>query len=226
MSTHHHQQDSEAQATVAANVRVADEKVSMDMEASQQSQKPHQQEQGVDQVSNAAVGAPPPSRPTDPSQLSDDALDFAKRMFDMARAGDAKLIEYLKAGLPPNLMNNRGDTLLMLAAYHGHASLVKDMLTSIPCPADPNQLNGKSQSPVAGAVFKGFDDVVKVLIEGGADPLAGQPSAEATAGMLKKLEGEGGFKELFRNAPGRGQGAREAINPVEDREQAWMVAGQ
>lgn len=146
-------------------------------------------------------------------------------MFDLARNGDALLLEYLKGGLPPNLTNNRGDTLLMLAAYHGHTALVKGMLTEVPRPSDPNQLNGRGQSIVAGAVFKGYDEVVKVLIEGGADPLAGQPNAEETAAMFNKLDGENGFKALFENAAGRQRGAREAEPAVEDREQVRRMPG-
>lgn len=47
----------------------------------------------------------------------------------------------------------------MLAAYYGHADLVKFLIQN---GADPNRLNDKRQSPVAGAVFKRLDDVVEV----------------------------------------------------------------
>jgi len=47
----------------------------------------------------------------------------------------------------------------MLAAYHGHAPLVKLLLQH---GADPNSLNDRGQSPLAGAVFKGEADVVEV----------------------------------------------------------------
>ena len=47
----------------------------------------------------------------------------------------------------------------MLAAYHGHAALVKVLLQN---GADPNSLNDRGQSPLAGAVFKGEADVVEV----------------------------------------------------------------
>lgn len=168
------------------------------------------------------------------------------KMFDLARRGDHALIDYLAAGLPPNLTNNRGDTLLMLTSYHGHADLVRRMLeesqaaASGPAPTqnipegqartwrgqpDPNQLNGREQSIVAGAVFKGFDDVVRVLIAHGADPLAGQPNAEECAQMFNKWKGENGYKELFEKASGRGVGGREAAPAVEDREQARRVPG-
>lgn len=48
---------------------------------------------------------------------------------------------------------------LMLAAYHGHAQLVKLLLDH---GADPNSLNDRGQSPLAGAVFKLESDVVDV----------------------------------------------------------------
>lgn len=90
---------------------------------------------------------------------------------------------------------------------------------------DPNQLNGRGQSIVAGAVFKGYDEVVRVLIEYGADPTTGQPSAEDCAKMFNKWEGEGGYKELFEGASGRGMGGREAEPAVEDREEVRRVPG-
>lgn len=47
----------------------------------------------------------------------------------------------------------------MLAAYHGHAPLVRLL---IQYGADPNTLNDRGQSPLAGAVFKGEEDVIEV----------------------------------------------------------------
>lgn len=47
----------------------------------------------------------------------------------------------------------------MLAAYHGHADLVKLLMQH---GADPNRLNDRGQSPLAGAVFKKEDSVVEV----------------------------------------------------------------
>lgn len=73
-------------------------------------------------------------------------------MFDLARTGNMSLTDYVRAGLPVNLTNNRGDTILMLACYHGHSQLAQALLEA---GSDPNQLNGKDQSCLAGAVFKG-----------------------------------------------------------------------
>jgi ankyrin repeat protein len=47
----------------------------------------------------------------------------------------------------------------MLASYHGHAPLVKLLLQH---GADPNSLNDRGQSPLAGAVFKGESEVIEV----------------------------------------------------------------
>ena len=47
----------------------------------------------------------------------------------------------------------------MLASYHGHAPLVQLLLDH---GADPNSLNDRGQSPLAGAVFKGESEVVMV----------------------------------------------------------------
>ena len=51
----------------------------------------------------------------------------------------------------------------MLAAYHGHADLVKLLIRH---GADPNRLNDKGQSPLAGAVFKKEDAVIEVSFNG------------------------------------------------------------
>lgn len=62
----------------------------------------------------------------------------------------------------------------MLSAYHGHAPLVKLLLQY---GADPNRLNDRGQSPLAGAVFKNEREVIQALLAGNADPRIGEPSA-------------------------------------------------
>ena len=89
----------------------------------------------------------------------------------------------MDAGVPANLSNDRGDTLVMLAAYHGHADAVAALLAR---GADPDRPNDRGQTPLAGAVFKGEDEVVRVLLDGGADPSAGTPSALDAARLFGK----------------------------------------
>ncbi|QLY28242.1 ankyrin repeat domain-containing protein [Nocardia huaxiensis] len=113
-------------------------------------------------------------------------LELASKIFDMARSGDAAgLASYIEAGVPVNLTNDRGDTLLMLAAYYGHADAVTTLLAH---GADPNGATGSGQTPVAGAVFHGAADVVKALLAAGADLDAGAPSARESAAMFDKTE--------------------------------------
>jgi ankyrin repeat protein len=73
----------------------------------------------------------------------------------------------------------------MLAAYAGHAELVRGLLER---GADPNRLNDRGQAPIAGAVFKREDEVVRVLMEAGADPRAGDPNAIASAQMFGRTD--------------------------------------
>lgn len=132
-----------------------------------------------------ATGAPSNGISNKASDLPPAALQLATRLFDMAREGmTAELSQYISAGIPANLTNHKGDTLLMLAAYHGYADTVRMLLEK---GADPNALNDRGQSPLAGAVFKGSDEVVKLLFEEGkADIRHGQPNAVDSAVMFKK----------------------------------------
>jgi ankyrin repeat protein len=122
----------------------------------------------------------------DPSELPTEALDLAAKLFDYARQGDTtSLSQYLTAGIPSNLTNHEGNTLLMLAAYNGQSETVKLLLEK---KADANVLNGRGQSPIAGAVFKGYDEIVKLLVDAGADVRLGQPSAVDAAKMFRRAE--------------------------------------
>ncbi|XRQ09590.1 ankyrin repeat domain-containing protein [Actinomadura welshii] len=101
---------------------------------------------------------------------------------DLAREGDTgQLAEFLDHGLPVDATDPDTNTLLMLAAYHGHAGTVRALLAR---GADPDLRNARNQSPIAGALFKGADDVVAVLRDAGADLDAGTPSAREIAAMF------------------------------------------
>ncbi|MEK8105122.1 ankyrin repeat domain-containing protein [Micromonospora sp. M12] len=61
--------------------------------------------------------------------LDAETLAFAHRMFDLARAGSTEeLAAQVDAGLPVNLTNDKGDTLLILAAYHAQPDTVTALL--------------------------------------------------------------------------------------------------
>ncbi|KAF2854076.1 ankyrin [Plenodomus tracheiphilus IPT5] len=130
---------------------------------------------------NASTSVQPPN--SSPS-LPPAALDLAAKLFDLARAGTTPdLQQYVTAGIPPNLTNSTGDTLLMLASYHGHAETAQMLIDA---GADVNVLNARGQSPIAGAVFKGWDEVVRVLYRAGANVEGGMPTAVDCARMFKR----------------------------------------
>ncbi|MEU0131659.1 MULTISPECIES: ankyrin repeat domain-containing protein [unclassified Streptomyces] len=113
-----------------------------------------------------------------------EVVELATKVFDLARRGETDtLAAYVDAGVPANLTNDRGDTLLMLAAYHGHAPAVVALADR---GADPDRANDRGQTPLAGAVFKGERPVIDALLAAGADPAAGTPSATDTARMFGK----------------------------------------
>jgi ankyrin repeat protein len=102
----------------------------------------------------------------------------------MARSGDAAtLAAYIDAGVPINLTNTNGDTLVMLAAYYGHESAVAALIAR---GADVDRHNKRGQTPLAGAVFKNDTTIIELLLRVNADPLAGSPSALETARYFGK----------------------------------------
>ena len=123
----------------------------------------------------------PGQEPIDPG-----VVELAGRVFTMARTGDAaSLASYIDAGVPVDLTNEKGDTLTMLAAYHGHADAVAVLVER---GADVDRLNDRGQSPIAGAVFKGDEAVVRLLVAAGADPRAGHPTAIDSAHMFERTD--------------------------------------
>ncbi|SMR56886.1 unnamed protein product [Zymoseptoria tritici ST99CH_3D1] len=143
-----------------------------------------QEEQGVPQ--KPTTDATSPANIARSTQLPPEAVALAGKLFDFAREGKtAELEQYISAGVPVNLTNHKGDTLVMLAAYHGHLETLKMLLDK---GADMNVLNERGQSPIAGAVFKGYDGIVALMAGRGADLQAGQPNAIQSAHMFKREE--------------------------------------
>jgi ankyrin repeat protein len=111
--------------------------------------------------------------------LDAETLAFAHRMFDLARSGGSEeLAAQVAAGLPANLTNDKGDTLLILAAYHNHPATVAALLAG---GADPGRINDRGQTALAAAVFRQNAETVTTLLAAGANPHDGNPSAIATA---------------------------------------------
>jgi ankyrin repeat protein len=134
----------------------------------------------------------PAASPSSPSPQRNGAAGaeqlaaIAHFVFDLARNGeDERLAAYLDGGVPVDLTDASGNTLVMLAAYNGQPSTVKLLADR---GADVNRLNDRGQSPIAGAVFKAEPDIVRTLLAAGADPAAGSPNALDTARMFEQTD--------------------------------------
>ncbi|MDQ2783071.1 MAG: ankyrin repeat domain-containing protein [Actinomycetota bacterium] len=124
--------------------------------------------------------------PDDRPELTDEQVAFLASVFDLVRDGQTETVtRYLDAGVPVNLTNPNGDTLLILAAYHEHAALVGALLDR---GADTERLNGRGQTALSAAVFRQQAGIVTALVSHGANPTAGSPDARATAAYFQLTE--------------------------------------
>ncbi|MDO4262933.1 MAG: ankyrin repeat domain-containing protein [Deinococcus sp.] len=104
---------------------------------------------------------------THASELDPQILELLQRMFDLARAGEAAEVrQWLEKGVPANLTNEKGDTLLMLAAYNGQPEVVRVLLEA---GADAGRANDRGQTPLQAAAFKGDLDMVRLMLDLGVD---------------------------------------------------------
>lgn len=124
--------------------------------------------------------------PTDRPLTEEETARVVELALHFAREGmTTELAGFVDHGLPVDVADEQGNTVLMLAAYHGHAETLRALVER---GADVDRRNHRDQSPLAGALFKGEDDVVRVLLEAGADLDAGTPSARASAEMFGRQD--------------------------------------
>lgn len=116
--------------------------------------------------------------------MDDDTIEFVQKIFHYVRLGDTENLQpMLEMGLPANLCNHKGDSLLMLASYHGHFGATKLLLEH---GADPEIRNDMGQTPIAGAAYKGDYAMVELLLQHGADVEGAAPDGK-TALMLAAM---------------------------------------
>src|SRR5690606_18612368 len=94
------------------------------------------------------------------------ALAMVHEAFDHARAGASEALEaLLERGVPVDVRNGNGDSLLMLAAYHGHPTTTRLLLQR---GANPELRNLRNQTPLQGVAFQGNLEVAELLLSHGA----------------------------------------------------------
>lgn len=93
--------------------------------------------------------------------------ELCQMAFNMARSDESQSLEkMINAGLPVNLKNHKGNSLLMLASYNGAFKTTQMLLNH---GANADERNDRGQTPLAGVCFKGDFEMVKLLVENGAD---------------------------------------------------------
>ena len=117
--------------------------------------------------------------------LTEEELAFLQGCFDLARDGDPQLPRLVDEGLPVNLTNAKGDTLLILAAYHQREETVAALLEA---GADPDRVNDNGQTALMSAVFRGNETIVRTLLAAGASQTAGAHSALDFARVFERTE--------------------------------------
>jgi hypothetical protein len=86
---------------------------------------------------------------------------------DHARHGETEsLANMLEHGLPANLSDEKGNTLLMLASYNGNLETTQMLLEH---GAIVDRRNDRGQTPLGGVAFKGFHEIAGLLLDHGAD---------------------------------------------------------
>ncbi|GAA4378684.1 ankyrin repeat domain-containing protein [Paeniglutamicibacter cryotolerans] len=124
--------------------------------------------------------------PAAPTELSEAELAFLHSLFDLARAGEtSKLMALIDQGIPVDLTDSKGDTLLILAAYNGHNELVEALVARN---AEINRLNDKGQGALTCSVFRKNEPLTRFLLGRGADPKLGPQNALAVTEMFSLAE--------------------------------------
>ena len=114
--------------------------------------------------------------------LTEEELNFLRGVLDLAREGrTTELADVIARGVPVNLTGGSGDSLLILAAYHGHPDTVRMLLEH---GADPDRVNDRGQTALGAAVFRQSRTAVELLLHHGADPHAGGRSAVEIAAFF------------------------------------------
>lgn len=116
---------------------------------------------------------------TQPPELTAEELALLQSMFEAAREGNSGyLASAVDQGVPVNLTNSKGDTLLNLAAYHEHAETVEALLAR---GADTERVSDMGFTALVCAVFRGNQTITQMLLEAGARQDTGHQHAQDVA---------------------------------------------
>ena len=93
--------------------------------------------------------------------------EFQRLALDRARRGETDaLAGMLRQGLPVNLCDQRANSLLLLACYHGQLETARMLLKA---GAEVDLRNNRGQTPLGGVAYKGHLKIAELLLWHGAD---------------------------------------------------------
>ena len=112
----------------------------------------------------------------------------------MARQGHKAALAFeLKHGLDPNLIDERGFSLLMIATYNGQLETMQLLCEN---GADPDLPDPRGNTPLMGIAYKGNAEAARILLQAGADPNKANLEG-ATPLMLCRQFGHKALEELL-----------------------------
>lgn len=129
--------------------------------------------------------------------VDDDGLDLSAQLFELARAGGTdELLAFLDSGLPVDLTDANGESLLMLAVSHQRVELVRALLWR---GADPSLANHAGETPRSRAARLKLTGI-EVVID---DELRRRPDEDPAAeDDAENGEAPGPGGDLGPGAPG------------------------
>jgi ankyrin repeat protein len=117
--------------------------------------------------------------PHDDTPVSDPPAALVDGVFALAREGrTGPLGEMIDAGVPIDVTNPRGDSLLIVAVYAQHRATVQELLRR---GADTTTVNSSGQTAITCAVFRNDEPILRDLLQADADPELGSHPARAVA---------------------------------------------
>lgn len=116
------------------------------------------------------------------------------------REDSLELVRLLRAGHDPNARNDSGQTPLSVAASLESLAAYGLVEALLDFGADPDTGNRSGLSPLHKAVLTGNLAVVKLLLDRGADPIAGKAGAGTTPLLMAYAQGRFGIVEALKKA--------------------------
>jgi ankyrin repeat protein len=153
-------------------------------------------------------------------EITPEVLTKLKELsYQAAREGDTQTLkDCLEAGVPLNEPNSRGDTLLILAGYHGHDATVEFLLKQPKI--DLEVRNKMGLTALSGVAFKGHLPVGKRLLDAGAKVNASNSSGQ-TPLMFASLTGRTPMVRLLLEAgadpAAKDSNSKTALNLAEEQ---------